>query len=334
MRRNSHTVLILTDHTNHSANNSLYDISIKLLSHPLTESVDIASRAVKQNDDFFDCNTSATIWATPIKPTFHYHAVRHPLSFDYREVDTSTYDLIWLRLPPPLEKEFLDFLSKKFANQFIINNPDGIFRTGSKEFLMKFEHLCPSMKICRSLDDIVEFRNRFPIVLKPFSEYGGKGIIRIDDNTVWMNNDKSSFEDFRKEMQSKEVEYLAVKYLKNVFQGDKRIVVVNGEILGASLRLPAKDSWICNVSMGGTSVHAEVTEDELNIVNEINPVLSEMGIVMYGLDTLVDDNDKRVLSEINTTSIGGLSQIARFRNQPIIERTIDLIWAYYEKQMK
>ena len=122
-----------------------------------------------------------------------------------------------------------------------------------------------------------------------------------------------------------------VKYLKNVTQGDKRIIVVNGKIMGASLRLPPEGSWICNASMGGSSYAAEVDKDEENIISVINPVLSKMGIVMYGIDTLVNDERRRVLSEINTTSIGGLPQIAGFRKKPVVEEAIDLIWKYFLK---
>ena len=114
-----------------------------------------------------------------------------------------------------------------------------------------------------------------------------------------------------------------MKYLKNVKQGDKRIVVVNGEILGASLRLPAENSWLCNVAMGGSSNVAQVEKEEEEIIQLINPTLSDKGIVMYGVDTLVSDDGKRVLSEINTTSIGGLPQIAAMNNLPLVEQAID-----------
>ena len=125
-----------------------------------------------------------------------------------------------------------------------------------------------------------------------------------------------------------------MKYLKNVKQGDKRIVVVNGQILGASLRLPADNSWLCNVAMGGSSNITQVEKEEEEIIRIINPTLSDKGIVMYGVDTLVGDDGKRVLSEINTTSIGGLPQIAAMNNLPLLERAIDLIWEFYNDKKK
>ena len=98
--------------------------------------------------------------------------------------------------------------------------------------------------------------------------------------------------------------------------------------MGASLRLPKEGSWICNVAMGGKDQFAEVDQDEKKIVEGINPTLSKMGIVMYGIDTLVDDNGKRILSEINTTSIGGLPQIAEQTGRPLVKKAVVLIWQY------
>jgi glutathione synthase len=81
--------------------------------------------------------------------------------------------------------------------------------------------------------------------------------------------------------------------------------------------------------MGGSSNPTEPDADEREIVRRIHPELSRLGIVMYGVDTLVDDAGKRVLSEINTTSIGGLPQTERSTGQIAVPRAIDLIWNYF-----
>jgi len=274
------------------------------------------------------------VWSTRVGADFAFDENGKFLQQDLTKTSLKEYDVIWLRMPPPLSKSFLDFLIKKFPKQFIINNPKGIYETGSKAFLANFVDLCPPMKICKTVEDIIDFKNQFPIVLKPFREYGGRGIVRIDGDKVWEGKTEMSFEDFKNKTGNKKLEYLGVQFLKNVSKGDKRIVVVNGKIMGASLRLPAKDSWICNVSMGGSSNHAEVDEDEIRIVERINPTLSKIGIVMYGVDTLVGDNGKRILSEINTTSIGGLPQIARMLGKPLVEEAADLIWNYLIERSK
>lgn len=330
MNSNQYKVLVLTDHTKHSGENSLYDLMRKMIVHDKTASIDIASRANVVNDNFFNNQQGNTLMVHQVKNNFGFNPDKNPLSTDLISSNLADYDLVWLRMPPPLSKDFLDFISKVFTNATIINNPDAIYKTGSKEFLTNFAEVCPPLQVCKSLDDIIAFKKSFPIVLKPFRDYGGRGLVRIDGDQVWEGNDKRSFTDFSEDYKANPVPYLGVSFLKNVGLGDKRIVVVNGQVMGASLRLPPKDSWICNVAMGGTSNVAEVDDAEKEIVALIDPVLANMGIVMYGIDTLVDDDGKRVLSEINTTSIGGLPQIAATRNERLVEQAIDLIWSFYE----
>ncbi len=329
-----YNVLILTDHSNHSKENSLYALAKGMFRHGLTGKIDIVSRANTENYSFFHCGNKAEIFVSSVNENFTFTENGSYLSTNLKLVNPVLYDLIWLRLSPPLNKDFLNFIQHFFKYQFVINNPLAIYETGSKEFLTNFPKLCPPIKICRTVDDIVSFKNQFPIVLKPFREYGGKGIIKIERNVVWLGKQKMAFDDFANILKAQSIQFLGVKYLKNVSQGDKRIVVVNGKIMGALLRLPPKDSWICNVTMGGSSNNTEVDEEERHIIEKINPILSNMGIVMYGVDTLVGDEGKRVLSEINTTSIGGLPQIANLKKLPLVEEAIDLIWKYFLKHKK
>jgi len=318
-------VLILTDHSNHSAENSLYELARALSTNNAVEKVDIASRKIESNFPFFDCQEVSNIYTTEVDASFDFDTIQHPLDNATSQNLISEYDFVWLRLPPPLSKNFLDYLEVVFSQSIIVNNPSAIYETGSKAFLMNFKDVCPPMKICKSIEDIIDFSSKFPIVLKPFREYGGKGILKLEGDRVSNGNSSFTFQEFATNFKKSPVDYLAVKYLKNVKKGDKRIVVIDGEIMGASLRLPLEDSWICNVAMGGTSNHSEVSPEEIEIVNTIDPILSAKGIIMYGVDTLVDDDNKRVLSEINTTSIGGLPQIAKLLNKPLVERGINLI---------
>lgn len=333
-------VLVLTDHTNHSAENSLYALLQSMRKHPRCAQIDVATRANISNDGFFKNFVSKDLVVSEVDESFEFSADGKAFQNNLRSVNVKDYDAVWLRMPPPLSKSFLIFLKHKFPNLVFINDPDGIYQTGSKAFLENFPTCCAPMKICKSVEDIIDFKNKFPIVLKPFRDYGGKGIVRIDGNQVWDGKTELTFDKFVKRLSTAQkeenfkIEYLGVKFLKNVSQGDKRIVVVDGKIMGASLRLPPKDSWICNVAMGGTSNPSEVDEAEIEIIKTINPLLSELGIVMYGVDTLVGDDGKRILSEINTTSIGGLPQIAKLSGQPLVEEAIDLIWKYIVIKIK
>ncbi len=321
-------VLILADHRNHSSENSLYALAKEMRKHSRCAQLDVASRGIALNQMFFEKHIAKGLFVSKVEEGFAFFPDGRAFKKNLRREPLRSYHAIWLRLPPPLSTDFLGFLQKKFPNQLIFNNPKGILECGSKAFLTNFRELCPPLKICRSLHDIITFKNRFPIVLKPFSAYGGKGLVRIEGTQVWEANQTLTFAKWSKGLEDQKIEFMAVKFLPKVTEGDKRIVVVNGVIIGASLRLPASNSWLCNVSQGGQSTTTQVTEEERKIIYKINPVLSNQGIVMYGVDTLMGDNGQRVLSEINTTSIGGVVQIAEMEKKPLVRQTTDLIWEF------
>jgi len=321
-------LLVLTDHSNHSAENSLYAMLQSMQLHPNCGQIDIATRANPLNDFFFKNLIVKGLFVSQVDEDFAFSPEGKSFQKLVRRENINNYDAVWLRLPPPLSKPFLIFLKHKFPHHIFINDPDGIYHSGSKEFLLNFPEVCPPMELCKSIEDILAFANQFPIVLKPLRAYGGKGIVKTDGDQVWEGKNKIELKSFFDKIRNSEIEFLAVKFLKNVGNGDKRIVVVNGKIIGASLRLPAKDSWLCNVAMGGSSVAAKADEDEIKIIDRINPLLSKLGIVMYGVDTLLNDDGKRVLSEINTTSIGGVPQMEKQQGQPLVKATTDQIWKY------
>lgn len=321
-----HNLLILTDHRGHSAENSLYALVHELLKNPHCGRVDIASRGLPANDRFFNQQITQSVYTTSANYNFMYHPDGRFFTKNARRTHLREYDVIFLRLPHPVPLSFWDFLAAHFPVEQIINNPLGIKNTNTKEFLLNFPSVCPPMKMCYSVTDIEDFSAQFPIVLKPLRNYGGKGIVKVEGEFVWEGKEKKSKKKFLQSIDNEEVEYLGMKFLKNVREGDKRIVVINNEIVGASLRLPAKGSWICNVSMGGSSNVTKVTEREYEIMETINPILQKEGILYYGFDTLVNDNGQRTLSEINTTSIGGLPQIERMTGRKVVKEMANLVW--------
>lgn len=328
--------LVLTDHSKHSSENSIYALMSKLSQHPNCERVDIASRGNTANDSFFVEQETEKLYAISINELFAFDETKIQFSENGRVVAIRDYDVIVLRLPRPVDTDFMGFLAYLGENKILINHPEGIEKTSTKAFLMNFPELCPPMRMCHSVEDIIAFSANFPIVLKPLKEYGGKGILKIDGDVL--NDGQTDFHtvDYLRKQEAyiKKEGYLAMKYLKNVSEGDKRILVVNGQILASSLRIPAEDSWLCNVAQGGRSVQSEVTEDEKQIINTISPKLLEEGILIYGADTLVDDDGKRVLSEINTLSIGGFPQAEAQTGLPILQQTVDGIISYCESRLK
>ncbi|MGH1434274.1 MAG: ATP-grasp domain-containing protein [Lewinella sp.] len=330
MIKAQYKVLVLTDHRGHSAENSIYALLRQMRTHPRCAGIDIASRSWAGNDPFFNGQTGQELEAATVTDSFSYTINGDHLVKNLKTVSPQDYDLVFLRLPRPISDEFLTWLADLLGGKAIVNHPRGILETSTKQFLLNFPEVSPSMRLCHSTADVLNFAAKFPIVMKPLKEYGGRGLLKIDGDKL---DDGTTIHDTATYL--KEIEdilqtdgMLAMKFLKNVSQGDKRIIVVGGQIMAASLRLPAPDSWLCNVAQGGTSVPTEVTPDEEAIIATINPKLQQAGILIYGADTLVDDEGKRVLSEVNTLSIGGFPQAEQQTGRPVIQPTIDKIFQY------
>lgn len=323
-------LLVLTDHSTHSEENSIYLLLREMLRHPLCERIDVASRGVDGNKLFFEKMAAKTLYGTQVSAMFSYREDAYFFKKNLTKLALRNYDAVLMRLPYPVPKGFWAFLETTFKHAVIVNKPMGIEEVGNKAFMLNFPDVCPPLQHCVSIEDIETFRQKFPIVLKPVKNYGGKGIVKIEgDKASVVGGRTVDYADFIKTIHGTDIDYLGVQFLKNVGMGDKRIVVCNGEILGASLRTPKKGSWVCNISQGGSSSADEADADEQAIVKRIDPVLQEHGVIFYGIDTLVNDDGKRVLSEINTASIGGIIRIEEYSKRPVMKRAAELLWDYF-----
>lgn len=333
--------LILTDHRGHSDQNSLYALANTLAAHPASTQVHVASRGDARNTAFFQGAraVSSTEPGTQVQGLvdvqggFSYTADGRLFSDATLAADLTDYDLIWLRLPPPADPEFFACLTG-LNGPTIVNHPAGIMETGSKAFLLNFPEWTAPSRLINTPDDLLEFAGRFAVVLKPLRDYGGQGLVRVQDGTATEGDVSVPLEQFMASHPDRMAggHYLAMKFLKNVTAGDKRILVAGDRILGASLRLPAPGQWLCNVSMGGTSVAAGVTERERAIVAAVAPELNRRGVLFFGVDTLEDDDGHRVLSELNTNSIGGFPQAEAQSGQPVVRRAVEALVDYVQQQ--
>lgn len=323
------SVLVLTDFRGHSDQNSIYPLVRELSTRKEISHVDVSSRSFSECSEFFENKNLDALYGKTIDQSFDFDATELKHRNNLKKLDYTAYDLIWIRLARPISDEFLLWLEKE-ATGTIFNRPSGIIRTSSKAFLTEVASVCPPIKLVHSVEEILAFAQKMDIVLKPLKEYGGKGILKINGDKLDDGKEIYPTKDYLNSISEyiQNEGYLAMKFLKNVSEGDKRILVVNGEILASSLRLPQKDSWLCNVAQGGTSVHSEVTEEEIKIIETISPILLSKGILIFGADTLMDDDGKRILSEVNTLSIGGFPQAEAQTGRPIIKQTINKIIEY------
>lgn len=328
--KKQYNVLVLTDHSRHSDQNSIYALLQEMLKHDQCGQILVASRGLDSNKAFFQDMDANALRASVVQPDFAYTGDGNYFNRDLQVVEPTKIDIVFMRLPRPVSDEFLRWIDDTFEHGTIINKPSGIIETSSKSFLLNFPEQCPSMSLCRSIDDVLASAKRNPIVLKPLKEYGGKGILKIDGDKLDDGKEIYKTGEYLKTIEDalKNDGYLSMKFLKNVTQGDKRILVVGGEIMASSLRIPAEGSWLCNVAQGGSSVPSEVTDEEKQMIEAITPALLERGIFIYGADTLMDDDGSRILSEVNTLSIGGFMQAEEQTNRPILLETINKFFNY------
>lgn len=330
----NYKVLVFTDHSGHSMENSIYTLLQALNQHPNCRYIDVASRALATNQAFFQDLQGDELTVSRVDKSFQYDKDGSFYHNKQSIVKIQDYDVLFLRLPYPIRPGFWTHLTRVFPERQIINQPTGIQISGNKQFLLELQEWCPPIRLCKDAASVLDFASQFPIVLKPLKGYGGKGIIKIDQNRAWSGNQEIDLATFLSEMDSQQLNYLGMKYLKNVSQGDKRIVVIYGKVIGASLRMPAEDSWLCNASQGGSSIPAALTSEEESMAKALTERLTPIGVPFFGFDTLVDDSGKRVLSEVNTLSIGGIKQIAaQQKYRPVIAESAQQIISYIQQEI-
>jgi glutathione synthase len=325
-----YNILILTDHLGHNPTNSVYGLSKALRLDDRCGHCWVCSRGLPMNELFFKGKPGGGIFGNWITLDFQFD--KHGFFFqkDLEEIDPTLVDVVLIRLPQPVNIPFLHSLSTLFPNKPIINDPEGILETSSKAFLLQLSQWCPPVTLCHSLEEAISLSHQYEIVLKPLYSFGGHGLMRLSREWCWDGNNRFPIEDVGIIFNQTTFPMLAMQFLKNVVLGDKRTIVANKKILGSAIRMPAEDHWICNVSKGGHALPAVPDEEELAMEAVLTPLLYKKGIVLYGFDTLVNDEGKRVLSEINTMSVGGLWPLQEMMGSPVVEDAAQGILDYVD----
>ena len=328
-RRSAFRILVLTDHRVHSPVESIYHMAQEMVQDERCACVHVVSAALPENEEFFRSPADIPLIASSVDKSFVYSAEGNFFREKTFLVAIHDYDVVLLRLPRSRSMDFFAQIGKLIPEERMLNQPTGIALTGDKQYLLNFPDICPPMRFCDTVEQVEAFSRKYPLVLKPLNSSGGKGIVRIEGEKVMVGSDSFSWKEYLPQLEADIGRgYLAMKFLRNVDQGDKRIIVANGKVVAASLRLPAKGAWLCNVSMGGTSEVAAPDPDELAIANRVVPDLLARGVVLFGFDTLVDDDGKRVLSELNTSCVNGIYPAQVHSGKPIVAETVSHLWDY------
>ena len=225
-------------------------------------------------------------------------------------------DVLWLRQDPPFN---MDYLSSTYLLDFvgnetlIVNNPFWVRNFPEKLLVLNYPQLMPATIITSRIEVIQEFREKYgDIILKPLYGNGGAGVFKINYND---KNFVALFELFQ--MNSTEP-LIAQEFLPEVIKGDKRIILLDGEILGAINRIPQKGEIRSNMHVGGKAVATELSIDEIKICEQISYTLKEHGQIFVGIDVIGGK-----LTEINVTSPTGLQELEKFENKNLASKVWD-----------
>lgn len=235
------------------------------------------------------------------------------------EVDLADFDVVWLRQDPPFDMGYITtthLLDMIHPRTLVVNDPFWVRNFPEKLLVLRFPLLTPPTAIARDLQTIRDFKARHgDIILKPLYGNGGAGVFRLDPNDRNLASLYEMFTGMNREPM------IVQKFLPDVSNGDKRVILVDGEAVGAINRVPQAGETRSNMHAGGRPEKVGLTARDLEICAAIGPVLKEKGQVFVGIDVIGD-----YLTEINVTSPTGIQELERFDGTNAAER----IWQAIE----
>ena len=235
----------------------------------------------------------------------------------------SEFDVIWLRQDPPFDMGYITnthLLDLVAQETLIVNNPFWVRNLPEKLLVLEFPDLIPDTLISRDLDEIKKFKSEFnDIIIKPLYGNGGAGVFRLSENDKNLTSLHELFSNISSEPM------IAQAFLPDVKNGDKRIILVDGEPVGAINRVPKVGETRSNMHVGGIAESAKLSQRDIEICSVIGPTLKSKGQVFVGIDVIGEH-----LTEINVTSPTGIQELERFDEVNIAE----MIWHAIEKKLK
>jgi glutathione synthase len=234
-------------------------------------------------------------------------------------LDLHAADVVLIRQDPPFNMAYItaaQILERLVPEVLVVNDPRSIRDAPEKLFVTMFPDLTPPTLVTRDIASIRDFRAEHgDIILKPLYGNGGAGVLRIKPDDTNFSSILELFE------QAFPEPFVAQKYLPEVRDGDKRIILLDGEAVGAINRVPAADETRSNLHVGGRAEPAEMSERDQEICDRIGPILSERGLALAGIDVIGG-----WLTEINVTSPTGVQEVRRFGGPDISA----LFWDWVE----
>jgi glutathione synthase len=240
-----------------------------------------------------------------------------------RHVELAQFDVVLLRQDPPFDLSYITsthLLERIHPKTLVVNDPGQVRNAPEKIFVTEFSDLMPPTLITRDLAEIRTFRAEHKdIVMKPLYGHGGGAVFRLTHDDL---NFGSLYDLFSVTFRE---QWVVQKYLPAVKQGDKRILLVDGEFAGAVNRIPAAGDLRSNMVRGGTPASAELTKREQEICKRLGPILRERGMIFVGIDVIGD-----WITEINVTSPTGIRAVKNLGGPDAAA----LVWDAIEKKRR
>ena len=240
-----------------------------------------------------------------------------------RTVDLGTLDVVLLRQDPPFDMGYITtthLLERIHPKTLVVNDPAQVRNAPEKLWVLDFLDLMPPTMVTRQLEDVLAFRAKYKdIILKPLYGNGGAAVFRLkpDDGNV-----SSLVELFQTVFREP---FMVQEFRPEVKAGDKRIILVDGEIAGAINRVPQEGETRSNLHVGGTAAAVELTARDKEICARLKPELKKRGLIFTGIDVIGP-----YLTEINVTSPTGIRQVKAFGGNDIAA----MIWDAIEVRIK
>lgn len=225
-------------------------------------------------------------------------------------------DVVWQRKDPPVDVDYVTAtqILALCRRALVLNRPDTVIWANEKLYALQFAELMPETRVSRRIPELVDFLAKMggEMILKPLGGKGGEGVfhLRHDDRNLFSILETATGFGTRWAM--------AQQYLPAVREGDKRILLVDGDVLGAVLRVPAPGETRANLHVGGTPARAPLDDRDRRIVDRIRPALLRDGLFFVGIDVIGGR-----LTEVNVTSPTGIQEIDALERTRLEVRVIE-----------
>ena len=231
-------------------------------------------------------------------------------------------DVVWLRQDPPFDMGYITsthLLDRLDSHTLVVNNPFWVRNAPEKLLVLDYPDLTPPTTVTRDLETLKAFKAQHgDVILKPLYGNGGAGVFKLTAEDRNLNSLHELFASINCEP------LIVQKFLPDVAQGDKRIILVEGEPIGAINRVPAAGETRSNMHVGGRPEKTGLSDRDREICAAIGPMLKQRGQVFVGIDVIGP-----YLTEINLTSPTGLQELERFDGT----NSASLIWDAIEARL-